>query len=62
MEYDIETRLRLAELLLSEGQSQEATVYLEEALGLAEKAKDASRTERARQLLEKATKQDDSNG
>ncbi len=62
MEYDIETRLRLAELLLAEGQSQEATVYLEEALGLAEKAKDASRTERARQLLEKATKQDDSNG
>jgi tetratricopeptide (TPR) repeat protein len=62
LEYDFETRLRLAELLLAQGQSQEATIYLEQAIALAEKAQDAARATRARQLLEKATSQNDSNG
>jgi hypothetical protein len=47
---------------MAEGQAQEARIYLEQAIGLAEKAKDEGRATRGRQLLEKATSQDDSNG
>jgi tetratricopeptide (TPR) repeat protein len=52
---DFEVRIRLAELLQAAGQPDEADTYVREAIGLAERAQDASRVARARQLLNQAT-------
>jgi hypothetical protein len=51
--------MRLAELLVTNGQVEEAAKYLKEAIALAEKANDANRLARAQQLMKKATGSND---